>query len=156
MTVAQEAARLLETAAGYVRLGWTTNANARLADGTPCSPEQPDAACWCAQGALSAAQHELGINTTRDGVIDGNVPAAVYPSRLRILDQARKGLRKAIEEGSHPDSLSAVSVTLCITNWNDDEAVGGELVARTMRRGAEILRQPAPRSRCEQRGIDHA
>lgn len=146
MTVAQEAARLLETAAGFVALGWTQNANARLADGTPCSAEQPDAACWCAQGAISAAQHELGINTQRDGVIDGNVPAAVYPARLRILDVARKGLRKAIEEGSHPDSLSAVSITLCITNWNDDEAVGGEQVARTMRRGAAILRQSAPRS----------
>lgn len=144
MTVAQEAARLLETAAGFIELGWTQNSNARLADGTPCSPEQPDAACWCAQGAISAAQHELGINTTRDGVIDGNVPASVYPARLLILDKARKGLREAIEEGAHPDSLSAVSITLCITNWNDDAAVGGEQVARTLRRGAAILRQSAP------------
>ena len=140
---AQTAARLLETAAGLVDLGWTTNANARLADGTPCSPEQPAAACWCAQGALTAAQHELGIHTQSDGYQDLSVPAPDYSARLRILEQARQGLRKAIEEGLHPESLSAVSVTLCITNWNDAEAVGGAQVARTMRRGAAILREVA-------------
>ena len=35
---AREAGRLLETAAVFVQLGWTTNANARMADGTPLQP----------------------------------------------------------------------------------------------------------------------
>ena len=144
---AREAARLLETAAGLVDLGWTTNANARLGDGTPCNPEDPAAACWCAQGALTAAQHELGLHTTRDGAQDVTVPSADYSQRLQILSRARQGLRKAIEEGLHPMSLMAVSITLCITNWNDDEAVGGAQVARTMRRGAAILRGTPPRCR---------
>ena len=139
---AENGARLLEVAAGYVRLGWTQNSNARLADGTPCSPEQPDAACWCAQGAITAAQHEMGIHTQRDGVIDSHVDPLLYAQRLQILDQARKGLRKAIEEGLHPESLSAVSLTLCITQWNDAEAISDQQVSRTMCRGAELLRQP--------------
>lgn len=143
------AARLLETAAGLVALGWTTNANARLADGTPCSPEQPAAACWCAQGALTAAQHLMGIHTQRDGGQDIHLAGPVYNERASILDKARNALRDAIREGLHPSSLAAVSVTLCITNWNDDEADGGDVVARTMRRAAELLRAaapPAPRS----------
>lgn len=138
--IAEHAAVLLDTAAGFVDEGWATNANARDAAGAPVSPENPDAICWCAQGALTAAQHELGLHTQRDGVQAVDVPADAYSKRLVILDRARQGLRKAIEEGLHPSSLSAVSITLCITNWNDDEAVGGAQVARTMRRGAEILR----------------
>lgn len=140
---AQEAARLLETAAGLVDLGWTTNANARAADGTPVSAEAPYAACWCAQGALGAAQHLLGIHTQRDGCIDSELTEPVYIERLRILNRARSALREAIAAGQHPSSLSAVSVTLCITNWNDDEAGDGDEVSRTLRRAGELLREAA-------------
>lgn len=151
MTVAQEAARLLETAAVFVQLGWTTNANARDASGTPVSAEQPDAACWCAQGALQVASHHLGIHTMRDGCIDSDVRESDYTRRMHILNRARWALREAIKEGKHPSSLSAVSITLCLTNWNDDEAEDGDEVSRTMRRAVEILREAAPRafSGCE-------
>ena len=142
-TPRQTAARLLETAAGLVALGWTRDANARLADSTPCSPESPAAACWCAMGALTAASHELGIHTERDGYQDLKVPGADYKTRLRIMGDARIALREAIKERLHPNSLSAVSVTLSITNWNDDEADSGDVVARTMKRAAAILRDAA-------------
>ena len=79
------------------------------ADGTPCSPEQPAAACWCAQGALTAAQHELGIHTQRDGCVAADVREPEYSQRLRILNRARSALREAIAEGQHASSLSAVS-----------------------------------------------
>ena len=64
-------------------------------------------------------------------------------ARSRLLDEARRGLRKAIIENKHPRSLAAVSITLCITNWNDDEAESGEVVARKLRRAAAIVRDAA-------------
>ena len=139
----ETAARLLETAAGLVALGWTTGANARYADGTPCSPEQPAAACWCAMGSMTAASHLMGIHTQTGDYVDLNVPTRDYVKRLRIQTKARYALRKAIAEGRHPSSLSATSVTLCISNWNDDEAEDGGEVSRTMVRAAAILRQEA-------------
>ena len=140
---AREARRLLEAAAVFIQLGWTTNANARASDGTPVSAESPEAACWCAQGALTAATHELGLHTQRDGCVDSSLTTPVYEQRSRILNRARSALREAIAEGVHPRSLSAVSITLCITNWNDDEADSGDVVSRAMRRAAAILREEA-------------
>ena len=85
----------------------------------------------------------MGIHTQRDGSQDIHLPGPVYSDRAGILDKARTALREAIKEGQHPSSLSAVSVTLCITNWNDDEAEDGNEVSRTLRRAVEILREAA-------------
>ena len=133
-----DAARLLETAAAFVLRGWTKDLNARRADGSGCAPDSPEATCWCAQGALTAASHELGIHVQRGGFMDPSLPTPVYEDRTRILNRARAALREAIVEAADKLALSAVSVTLCITTWND-HAQSGAVVERTMRRASELL-----------------
>ena len=128
MTRAENAARLLEAAAGHIERGWTTGANARDGRGHPVSSEKPEAVCWCAQGAMAKVAWDLKL----------------YPSpRFAVMDDARRALRKAITEHLPRRDLLAVSITLTITNWNDDEAQDGAQVARAMRRGAAILRDAA-------------
>lgn len=43
-----------------VEKGWTRGAYARLQDGTTCATSDPDAAMFCAIGALWRASEELG------------------------------------------------------------------------------------------------
>ena len=127
MTRAENAARLLEAAAGHIERGWTTGANARDGRGHPVSSEKPEAVCWCAQGAMSKAAWDARLGR----------------ARAAAMDEARQALRRAITEHLGRDHLLAVSITLTITNWNDDEAQDGAQVARAMRRGAAILREAA-------------
>ena len=128
MTRAENAARLLEAAAGHIERGWTTGANARDGRGHPVSSEKPEAVCWCAQGAMTKVAWELNLYAQ---------------ARTVALDAARIALRRAITEHLPRRDLLAVSITLTITNWNDDEAQDGAQVARAMRRGAAILREAA-------------
>lgn len=41
-------------------IGWTQGAFARTRHGNPIGPEQPNAACFCAAGAVRRAAHEVG------------------------------------------------------------------------------------------------
>ena len=57
----EKAIKLLRAAAGYVRKGWTREANARKTSGWVCDPESVLASCWCAQGAMLASMPDIGL-----------------------------------------------------------------------------------------------
>ena len=127
------AACLLEGAAEHVEQGWAQDANARKADGTGCSPESPEAVCWCANGGLHKASHELGIWTHRDGrCVYGEMPHADYEYRRQIMNKARSALVAVIER-THPKVASIVT-------WNDKVAKCGLQVGNYLRTAAGEIR----------------
>ena len=59
----EEAQRLLECAAEYVGRGWTQCTDAVAADGAKVPPHSKRATCWCALGAIRAANIRIGLVT---------------------------------------------------------------------------------------------
>jgi hypothetical protein len=63
---------ILERAKGYLEKGWTRNVQAVDGGGFTCSPTSPEAARWCAEGALAAAVRGdwEGLRRVRDPLME--------------------------------------------------------------------------------------
>ena len=143
-TVDEQAAALLECAAGYVESGWTQHANARNQAGTPCTPESPYATCWCAHGGLFVASHKLGCWTHTNGCIDDTTwNDEQWHDHARIIGRARSALLEAIEQTADA-KWAEVLEAAGIATWNDDGgASSGAEVGQYMRRASCALREAA-------------
>ena len=131
------AARLLDRAAGYVDEGWTQCTDAVAADGAKVPPYSKRATCWCALGAIRAAQVRIGLMALYQDA-EGNLQysgemtpfaSSVYSRALYAAVQAMVG-----RAPRHPAMYASV-----ITNWNDTEAMSGETVGRKLRAGASLI-----------------
>ena len=136
---AREAAALLECAATFVERGWCKESNARTEYGHPTSADSPNACCWCAQGALHAASHEVGCHTLSYGCTDPALTGPQLHRNTRIINRARQALHWYITE----DEGYAPAGGASIVSWNDVWVANGAQVARGMRGAAERLRKEA-------------
>lgn len=66
---------LLSMARAKIATGWTQTVCARNADGKPVNPKSPEAVCWCAVGALVAAESTFG-NIAFTGAVDALLNAS--------------------------------------------------------------------------------
>ena len=145
-----EAARLLDCAADYVERGWTQCCDAVDANGSGVPVWSKRAECWCALGAIRAANIRIGLVTLWQDAL-GNLhqreltpfAASVYSRALCAALQAMVG-----DTPQHPAMLPSA-----VTRWNDTEAMSGATVAGKLREGAAIIRT---RIRDVQRGIAEA
>ena len=143
----QEAARLLDCAAVYVERGWTQCCDAVDANGSGVPVWSKRAECWCALGAIRAANVRIGLVTLYQDA-EGNLQprpmppfvAAVYHRALWAAAHAMVG-----RTPKHPAMYASV-----VTRWNDTEAMSGATVARKLRAAAAIIRT---RTRDVQAGI---
>ena len=132
----QEAARLLDCAAVYVERGWTQCCDAVDANGSGVPVWSKRAECWCALGAIRAANIRIGLVTLWQDAV-GNMhqreltpfAAAVYWRALRAVAN-----RMWAEPPQNPDLLPSA-----VTRWNDTEAMSGATVARKLRDGAALI-----------------
>ena len=132
-----EAARLLDCAADYVERGWTQCCDAVDANGNGVPVWSKRAECWCALGAVRAANIRIGLVTLWQDAL-GNLhqreltpfAASVYSRALCAALQAMVGATP-----QHPAMLPSA-----VTRWNDTEAMSGAPVARKLREGAAIIR----------------
>ena len=143
-----EAARLLDCAASYVERGWAQCSDAVSGTGAKVPAWSKRATCWCALGAIRAAQVRLGMVTLYSDAegrhlhCRGMTPfvALVYARATWAAARAMTG-REEIPVGMPPS---------VITRWNDTEAMSGETVARKLREAAGWVRL---RIETVQRGI---
>ena len=147
----QEAALLLDSAAGFVDRGWTQTCDAVNRHGVSVPPHSPQAVCWCMRGALLRGCVEVGIVE----LIDHGRPFLVTRDvdRERTASVRGRAFRAAAVAvlGHEPSQLA--SLPAIITNWTDTTALSGETVARRLRAAAATVRR---RIREVERGIADA
>jgi hypothetical protein len=85
--------KVLSRATELLRSGWTQNEFATKRDGASCDYDNPDAACFCATGAIARASLDLGL-----------------PAKERIV--ARDVLRDLLRAEYADDVMG-------IVGWND-------------------------------------
>ena len=139
------AARLLDCAAVCVEKGWTQNSNARDEHGVDTDAYGPDAVCWCAQGALHAASHRIGLTVVDEW---GCVTYAQPDLASHAEPRARYALQFGFY-GKEDESTRRIS----ITGWNDRSEQTQRAVVEAFRRGAAHIRE---RIECVQKGIREA
>ena len=139
------AARLLDGAAVCVEKGWTQNSNARDEHGVDTDAYGPDAVCWCAQGALHAASHRIGLTVVDEW---GCVTYAQPDLASHAEPRARYALQFGFY-GKEDESTRRIS----ITGWNDRSEQTQRAVVEAFRRGAAHIRE---RIECVQKGIKEA
>ena len=135
----ETAARVLNTAAEFVHRGWTQTVDARDRHGDKCAPHHPEAACWCAQGAIRAASFKLaltyvnyyGVLVYADPETSGNVQG-------RASHAFAVG---AMGGDIHTLNAAAKGLVADVTTWNDKDERTQDEVIEAFRRGAEVLRE---------------
>ena len=131
------AARLLDRAAAYVDEGWTQRTDAVNDRGAPVPPFSKRAECWCALGAIRAAQVRIGLVTLYQDA-EGNLqyPRAMTPFAASVYSRALYAAAQTMvgRVPKHPAMYASV-----VTRWNDTEAMSGETVARKLREGAALI-----------------
>ena len=131
------AARLLDRAAAYVDEGWTQRTDAVNDRGAPVPPFSKRAECWCALGAIRAAQVRIGLVTLYQDA-EGNLqyPRAMPPFAASVYSRALYAAAQAMvgRVSKHPAMYASV-----VTRWNDTEAMSGATVARKLREDAALI-----------------
>ena len=96
------AGQVLDYARMLIERGWTQWSSARRADGTHCEAAAPDAACWCANGAIMRAGHDLMIE------------------RNSIMDEARAALTWIIQARYDQPNYNNMDLVV-ISTFNDEK-----------------------------------
>ena len=137
----EKAIKLLRAAAGYVRKGWTREANARKTSGWVCDPESVVARCWCAQGAMMAAMTNIGLRHPYMDITRTYSEAEadqIIETRVDVLHAAKNAMHAAADI-----PLALEGHKSGIPLWNDEIVEDGEEVAVTMVAAAEKLEAAA-------------
>ena len=134
------AARLLDCAAVCVKKGWTQHTNARDEHGVDTDARDPSAVCWCAQGAMHAASHGVGLTEMDEW---GCVTYTDADLASHVETRAHYALQfgiKSLEIVGSPSPLDTEVRAVNITGWNDRRARTKAEVLRAFGSGAEQLR----------------
>ena len=130
----EEAQRLLECAADYVLRGWTQCRDAVDGSGVGVPVWSKRAECWCALGAIRAANIRIGL-----------VTLYAYPRDLTPFASSVywRALQAVLRQVYPHRKLSENDLMLpaWLTSWNDTEAMSGETVALKLREGAALIRK---------------
>ena len=131
------AAALLECAALLVGIGWTQLAIARRRGGRIVPPDDPEAICWCASGALSHARRRLQ-DKDRERLLRVGV------TELDAWNEARRVLIAEIEAADDrllpPAGSTRRLQAPVIPTWNDAGRQNKENVKQRMNDAAQRLR----------------
>ena len=133
----EKAIKLLRAATGYVRKGWTREANARKTSGWVCDPESVVASCWCAQGAMLASMPDIGLrhpylDTTR--TYTEAEADHIIETRVDVLTATKNAMYAVADI---PSALAGHKSGIPL--WNDEIVEDGEEVAATMEVVADKL-----------------
>ena len=105
---AAEIASMRRNASERVEAGWCQEASARAGDGTPCDVLSPDAASFCAVGALRIEAIRFTERTI------GLPPARFSPEQWRGVDELAWSLHRAVERDLGAEGADGLD------RWNDD------------------------------------
>ena len=118
----EEAAAVLDRAAVLVEQGWTTDADARDANGDEVEGCDESATCWCMRGAIIRAALDTGLRERRS------------------IDRAFETAANAII-GVEKTALGYSASHSAVTYYNDEVARDAADVTGKLREGARILRE---------------
>ena len=122
---AEEVASMRVNASERVEAGWCQEAMARAPDGTPCDVRSPDAASFCASGALRIevirfVERAAGMPPARFGI-----------DQWQAVDSLLWSVQRSVERELGEDAEHGIK------RWNDDlDEDGKSLVASALRGSA--------------------